>query len=129
MIRKRCQKCHQTSRVKPREVRCKRVIEAGPFAQTCWGRLERVISERPKETADKLSRKLADAHIQFEASLRRMKRAMTSVATWQRRIKSIERSIEFRDHPELKPQPKPKKKTRAIALPDDGEDTGSCVTH
>ena len=121
MVRKRCQTCGKTSRVKPREVRCKQIGQGamGPTGYLCYGRLERAISEKPKETEDKLSRKLADAHIQFEGALRRMKRTMTSVAMWQRRIKSIERSIEFRDHPELKPKPMPKKRTRAITLPDE----------
>lgn len=127
MIRKRCEKCGKVSRVKPRETRCKQVQGALTFAGSvyCWGRLTRV-ALLPKGPApastDRLTKKLAKAHADFEDALTRLKRATTSVSKFQRRIKSIERAIELRDHPELKKPKREKPRTRAISLPVEADD-------
>jgi len=105
--------------VRPRVRRCKQT--AGAFGGfSCWGALVAapIVHAKPT-TDDRLEKKLAAAHVSLDEALKRMKRTLTSITKAQRTIKRLERRIDERDHPgEPKPK-KPRKRTRAIILPDD----------
>lgn len=114
MLRKRCEKCGATDLVAPRVRRC---TKPGAFGSVCWGRLKTTKRKRSKPT---LEQELSRAHEQLANAISRVKRAVTSVDGWQRRIKAIGRRIDERDHPREK-KPKAIKRTRLITLPDDTE--------
>ena len=91
---KRCSKCGRTSKVRPRTRRCKLMEQVSGFAKPkylCYGALVKVErAKRARTTQDEL----AHAHTKMTEALTRMKRAMTSVNTWQTTIKRLEKKIE-----------------------------------
>jgi len=115
--RKTCEKCGRAVDALPRERRCKAVVNVwGGTSRYCWGKLTAVKRKRVRPT---LETELAQAHAQLANAITRVKRAVTSVDHWQRRIKAIGKRIDERDHPQPK-KPRPaRKRTRIITLPPD----------
>ena len=66
---------------------------------------------------DRLERKLAHAHGMLEASMTKLRRTVTSITRWQRRVKGAQMAIHLRDHPEQRRPKREKPKTRQIRLP------------
>lgn len=109
LVIKNCAKCGHRQGVRPRERRCKqRITNSFGGLNLCYGQLTRPKKRKVTRT---LETKLADAHAQLADAITKVKRAVTSVDHWQRKIKAIGRRIDQRDHP---PEPKPKR-PRAVS--------------
>lgn len=119
LVVKKCGKCGHRQGVRARERRCKQVVPGWmPGSERlCYGALTKVTRKAPQRT---LEQELSAAHAQLANAITKVKRAVTSVDHWQRKIKAIGRRIDDRDHPKPK-QPKPRKRTRAITLPPEDE--------
>jgi hypothetical protein len=124
-VEKRCEKCGITKKVMPRERRCKQMETnaLGKSGYWCYGKLVKVVAPKPKKAAKRTTRKktlqdeLAHAHRKLAESITRVKRAVTSVDSWQTEIKRLGKRIEQQHAAEQTPAGHIR--TRAIVLPED----------
>lgn len=119
MIDKLCAKCGKRSKVKPRERRCKQIVEhgIGKFARKfyCYGLLSTV--EKPAKARETDLDKAAHAARMLTEALTAMTRAMTRVKRWQKRQAYYMAKAEGRIRQAVRtPKPKVDRLTRAIEL-------------
>lgn len=123
-VRKRCGTCGKARMVKPREVRCKHVINGsmGPSTQRyCWGLLAPAPIQRATPEGSGLEATLTRLHGRLDDQLKDLQAVTRKIEKTRLAIRAAERSIHRRDNPNPNPQPRRRRRPRIrdIDLPEE----------